>query len=66
MINRQAILLPTEQLHQVTSSIDENKYISTQDLLLHLLFYQPAQSVKRFAHIGTHPVQKIAPVIMKG
>jgi hypothetical protein len=40
MVNGQAIPVPTLKLHLVAPPVNENEYISTQHMVLHLLFDQ--------------------------
>jgi hypothetical protein len=48
----------------VTAFINEDKNITTNEVKLHLLFYQATQPVKGFTHIGNTLVQKISPVVL--
>jgi hypothetical protein len=66
MVNGKPINLPTKQLHLIAPPIDKNEHVTTQDLLVHFLFHQPAEPIERLAHMGGYPIQKISPVIMKG
>lgn len=51
--------LPAQQLHPVTRTIDEHKYLTRERIAPHALLYQLAQAVEALAHIRGLTVKKI-------
>lgn len=51
-----------EDLHDVLTTVDENKYPTIADILVHRFVHNAAQSIEALAHIYRHRVQ----VVLKG
>ena len=48
-----------KDLHDVSTAVDENKYPTTSNILMHRLIDDAAQRIKAFAHIYRHWVQVV-------